>query len=270
MLYDTHCHPYLAKEKAQESILENFFSNWWIYLNSIACDIESSEKSIDIAKAYSWAYATIWIHPTHTLDYKDTLDNTLEQLEELYHKNSQYIVAIGEIGLDYHWLDSLSEKYSLSVDEIVALQKEFFKAQISLAQKLDLPIIIHNRNSSADVLEILRETWCKKFVFHCYSEDYIYAQKLLVLSPDCKLWFWGVTTFKNANWVQETVKNIPLENIIIETDSPYLTPTPLRWKEENEPGFCKYVLSHIIDIRDESHDEITKQIFENSSDFFWI
>lgn len=270
MLYDTHSHPYLAKEKNPEIILDNFFCNGWVYLNSIACDLESSEISIDLAKKYPWVYATIGIHPTHVLDQQDTLENIINTLENFYKENPEFIVAIGEIGLDYHWLEALWEKHNLDRETIIETEKIFFRAQIKLAQRLELPIVIHNRSSASDVLEILKETDYKNFVFHCYSEDMVYAQKLLKFAPDCKLWFGGVVTFKSARNVQEVVKNIPLKNIIIETDSPYLTPTPHRWKQENEPLYTRYVLSHIIDLRDESAEEITKQIFQNSIDFFWV
>jgi len=150
------------------------------------------------------------------------------------------------------------------------LQKLFFKAQIELAKKYNLPVIIHNRESKDDVLEILQETNFKNFIFHCYSENLEYAQKLLEFSPNCKISFSGIVTFKNALDIQKTAKNIPLKNILVETDSPYLTPTPLRWKEENEPSYTKYVLEKIIELREESPEEIKKTIFENSLEMFWI
>jgi len=270
MIYDTHSHPYLAKEKSQEEILENFFSNPLNRLNSIACDLESSTTSIEIARKFDWAYASIGIHPTHCLEYFWKVEETIKYLEDMYYSNKHHIVAIGEIWLDYHWLKKLSDGYNISQSEIILSQKEFFIAQIALAKKLELPIIIHNRDSSDEVLEILRETWCKNFVFHCYSEDLAYAQKLLSHSPNCMLWFWWVVTFKNALKTQETASCIPLANIIIETDSPYLTPTPYRGKQENEPSLTRYVLSKIIDLRSESTQEVTSAIYKNSLKFFWV
>lgn len=270
MFYDTHSHPYLSKENTQEEILENFFNSWGRFLNSIACDISSSEISIHLAKQYQWVYATIWIHPTHVLEYKDKLDETIVKLEELYRQNPQHIVAIWETGLDYHWLESLSEKHDIPQEEIVSIQKNFFRAQMRLAKKLSLPIIIHNRSSADDVLEILQKENFKNFVFHCYSENLDYANKLINFAPECKLWFWWVLTFKSAKDVQETAQKIPLKNIIIETDSPYLTPTPYRGKQENQPILVKHVLSKIIDLREEDSEVITIQIFENSKKFFSV
>lgn len=268
MLYDTHSHPYLAKSLSQEEILETFFSDDWKYINSIWVDIESSLTSIQLAEKYPWVFASIGIHPTHSLDYIWKLDNTIEKLRQLYRANKEQIVAIWEAGLDYYWLESLSEKYNITKEEIISLQKDFFRAQIWLARELWLPLIIHNREAAQDVLDILKQEDFKNFVFHCYSEDLDYAKELISFAPDCKLGFWWVVTFKNAKATQETAVNIPLRNMIIETDSPYLTPMPYRGKQENRPSFTKYILSHIIDLRKESPEEIQKTIFQNSTQFF--
>lgn len=271
MLYDTHSHPYLAKDLSETEILESFFSWWWRYINSIWCDIESSKKSIDISKKYSWVYASIGIHPTHVLDYRnDNIDEIISTLESLYSDNSETVIAIWETWLDYYWLDSLSERHNISTQEIKDIQKKYFKAQIALAKKLELPIIIHNRNSSEDIFKILKEEKFKNFVFHCFSEDMKYAKRLVNFAPDCKIWIWWVVTFKNALQTHEVAKNIDLKHIMIETDSPYLTPAPFRWKRENEPILVKEVLSKIIDLRNEASELITHQIFQNSVDFFSI
>lgn len=271
MLYDTHSHPYLAKELSETEILESFFSLWWVYLNSIWCDIESSQKSVNLSKKYPWVYASIGIHPTHVLDFKDdSIDDIMNQLENIYWDNSENIIAIWETWLDFYWLDSISERYQISKHQIIQIQKNYFIAQIRLANKLRLPIIIHNRESSEQILEILIQENCKNFVFHCFSEDLNYALRLIKHAPECKLWFWWVVTFKNALKTQEVAKNIDLKHIIIETDSPYLTPTPYRGKRENEPILVKEVLSKIIDLRNESSKEITQEIFHNSINFFGI
>ena len=119
----------------------------------------------------------------------------------------------------------IKQKY---ISQTKSLQKIFFKAQIELAKTYNLPIIIHNRDSREDVLSILKETDFKNFIFHCYSEDLEYANKLIAFAPDCKISFSGIVTFKNATDIQDSAANIPLKNIIIETDSPYLAPEPHR------------------------------------------
>ena len=123
-------------------------------------------------------------------------------------------------------------------------------------------------SSKDDIYKILTEIWYKNFVFHCYTENLEYAKKLLNFSPNAMISFSWIVTFGNAKEVQNTVKNIPLKNILIETDSPRLTPAPFRWKDENEPAFTKYVLDFISKLRHESKEEIRKQIFENSINFF--
>jgi len=270
MLYDTHCHPYLAQKKSQNDILENFFSWGWEYLNSISVDLDTSRSNIELSRQDKRILSVIGIHPTHILEYKDCIDDVMKELERLYRENPKSVVGIWETGLDYYWLEKLSMQSWISQSNIREIQKEFFKAHIQLAQKLWLPIVIHNRDSSEDVFTILKEENCTHFVFHCFSEDIHYAKKLLEFAPNCMLWFWGVLTFKNAETTRTVASEIPLTNIMIETDSPYLTPMPFRWKEENEPLFTRYVLDHISDIRSEDFGTIENQIFENSLKFFGI
>ena len=258
MLYDTHCHPNLAKNKNKIEIINSFLEeNPEGFLNIIWTDLEKSKNVIELSKKFDKTFCSIWIHPCDisNLDIK----NTIKNLENLYLENKEKIVAIWECWLDYYWEKDKKEQ-----------QKKFFKAQIELAKKYDLPVIIHNRESKDDIYDILVETNFKNFIFHCYSEDLEYAQKLLKFSPNCKISFSGIVTFKNAKEIQQTAKNIPLKNILVETDSPYLTPTPHRWKQENEPAFTKYVLEKIIELRDKEGEEIKKTIFENSLEIFNI
>ena len=271
MLYDTHCHPNLAKQKDKEQIIETFREeNPKGFLNIIWTNLETSQIALDISKKHDFMFCSVWIHPTDTIEYRDNKTQTIEKLEKYYLDNKENVVAIWECWLDYYWIESLKKTYSLSEEEIKQIQKDFFIAQVELAKKYWLPIIIHNRYSREDILDILKHTWYKNFIFHCYSEDLEYAEKLIEFSPECKLSFSGIVTFKNGKSIAETAKHIPLKNILIETDSPYLTPDPLRGKEENEPAFTKYVLNKIVSLREEESNEIKKQIFENSLDIFWI
>lgn len=271
MLYDTHSHPYLAKDLSENEILESFLNWWWKYINAIWCDIQSSKKCLEISKKFSWVYVSIGIHPTHVLEFMNSdIQVIIDELKLLYQENKERIIAIWETWLDYYWLQSLSEKYNISKEEIVALQIKYFRAQIQLAKKIKLPIIIHSRESSEHVLHVLKQENFKNFVFHCFSEDIIFAQKIIAFAPESKIWIWWTVTFKNAKNVQETVQKIDLKHIVIETDSPYLTPVPYRGKRENEPILIKEVLSKIIDLRDEKSEYITEKIFQNSVDFFWI
>lgn len=279
MLYDTHAHPYLSKNKSLWDILDRFQTSG-TFLNSIWVDIESSLKSLKLAQEHKYIYASIGIHPC---DIKDLdLLNTIKKLEEIYLWDTKNILAIGETGLDYYWMEKDADKLVATiVDQDIAqqirtkyissqkqLQKLFFKAHIQLAEQYKLPLVIHNRSSKDDVLGVLQETNFKNFIFHCYSEDLAYARKLIAFAPDCKISFSWIVTFKNAADIQETAASIPLKNIIIETDAPYLTPEPRRGREENEPAFVQHVLEKIISLRSEAADIIQKQIFHNSLEIF--
>ena len=264
MFIDTHCHPYLSKEKNLQDILSNFERSDGKYLVSIWTNIITSQKSIDLANQYNYIYCTVWIHPTDVLEIENTLEENMEILENYIKNNSQKIVGIWESGLDYHWISENPEELS----EQKKLQKKYFIAHINLAKKYNLPIIIHNRNSSEDILEILSENDCKNFIIHCFSENITFAQKCFDISPSAMMSFSGIVTFKNASSIAQTAANIPLENILVETDAPYLTPAPYRGKQENEPAFTQYVLEKIQELRPESPEEIEEIIYKNSLKIF--
>ena len=279
MLFDTHCHPNLSKNKDKDIIIKNFFvQNKEAFLNFIWTNPNTNQEVLELAKNNKNCYCSLGIHPCDIYDLD--LEKEILRIENLIlNDKDKKIIAIWECGLDYYWLkpenDEKIAKYIPEIQQKVIklkkdLQKIFFKAQIKLAKKYNLPIIIHNREAKDDVFEILKETWFKNFIFHCYSENLEYSQKLLGLSPNCKISFSGIVTFKNTKEVQETAQNIPLKNILVETDSPYLTPTPFRWKQENEPAFTKYVLEKIIELKSEDPKGIEKQIFKNSLEIFNI
>jgi len=285
-MFDTHCHPHLAKEKNEEIVISNFFKSGWKYMTIIWTNPVTNNKSIELSKKYSWVYCSIWLHPCDI--YELDLEETIIELEDQILKNKENIIAIWECWLDYYWLKKEAEKQiikphpwipspyqekeaTIFIEKIInhkkELQKLFFKAQILLAKEYNLPVIIHNRDSKDDVFEILKELDFKNFIFHCYSENLDYANKLIKFSPNCKISFSGIVTFKNAKEVQETAKNIDIKHILAETDSPYLTPTPLRWKEENEPLYTKYVIEKIEELR---WEQCSEQIFNNSLGIFWL
>ena len=260
---DTHCHLYLNTKKDEQNIIENFITSWWKYMICIWVDLETSKKAVELAKKYDFIFATIWIHPSDSIKYIWNIENTITALEEIYKGNKENIVWIWECWLDYFHTDT---------DDIdtVENQKLFFKAQIDLAKKLNMPVVIHNRDSKEDVYNIIVETQLKNFILHCFSEDLDYAKKLINYSPNCKISFSWIVTFKSALDVQKVAAKIPLKNIIIETDSPFLTPTPYRWKEENEPSYTRFVLDKIKELRSESLEEIESEILNNSINIFKI
>ena len=271
-IFDTHCHPNLSRVKNQDEIIQNFFQNWWKYITAVWTNPETNIQVLDMAKKYNWVFCSIWIHPCDI--YELDLQKSILELENHLLKNKDNIIAIWECWLDYYWMEKdekinkLEEKHRTKIiKEKKNLQKLFFKAQLLLAKEYNLPVIIHNRDSKDDVLEVLKELNFKNFIFHCYSENLEYANKLIEFAPECKISFSGIVTFKSAQDVAETAKNIPIKHILAETDSPYLTPTPFRWKEENEPLYTKYVIEKISELR---WKDCSNEIFENSLDIFWL
>lgn len=264
MFIDTHCHINLAKLKNPEKIIENFIENWWKYMICIWIDLKTSLEALELAKKYNFIKATIWIHPSDIKLYNWKLEENIKKLETIYLENSDFIVWIWECWFDYYWMDKSN------LDQEKKDQERFFEAQINLAKRYNLPLIIHNREAKEDTLNLLVRNNYKNFILHCFSENLEFANKCLDFSPDCKISFSWIVTFNSAKNIMETAKNIPLKNILLETDSPYLTPAPFRWKEENEPAFVKYVLEKIIELRSENREVIENQIYQNSLDTFGI
>lgn len=264
MLFDTHAHPYMAKKKNMDDIFQNFQRSDNNYLVSIWTDLKTSQTSIDVAKKYKNTFATIWIHPTDAQELWNDFEEIMKTLEKLYIENEKYIVGIWETWFDFYWIS----KENFQDQKIT--QEKYFRAHIQLAKKYELPVIIHNRDSADAILQVLKEENYWNFIIHCFSENLEFANKCFEISENAMMSFSGITTFKNAPEIQETAKNIPLKNILIETDSPFLTPVPFRWKEENEPIFVQHVLEKITELRSESANDIEKTIYENSKKIYKI
>lgn len=269
MLIDTHTHIYLNKEKHEEAIIADLGNDGISKIISIWIDLPSSEKSIALAKTHPGViFATVWIHPTDVKQYENTVEETFEKLEELIKNNQEFVKWIGECGFDFHWIDKNNFEAEKAVQEV------FFRKQIELAKKYDLPIIIHSRDSKEDVLRVLKDLNATKFILHCYSEDLDFAYKALYFSAECKISFSGIVTYKSAPNVQNTAANIPLERILVETDCPFLAPQEVRGTE-NIPNNTKYNLQKIFELRTangkkETFEEIEKQIYKNSLEIFNI
>lgn len=177
---------------------------------NIGCNIDSSKRSIQLAKKYQSFYCSVGIHP---LDCENLPNNYIDIIRNL--AKEEKVVAIGEIGLDYHYKDSATPKQ----------QQKVFEAQLCLAKDLDLPVIIHSREATQDMLMILKK-YRPKGVVHCFSGSAETARELLKL--DMYLGFTGVLTFKNAKKAKEAVIETPVDRLLLETDCPYMAPTPFR------------------------------------------
>ncbi|MGL5188617.1 MAG: TatD family hydrolase [Cetobacterium sp.] len=249
-LVDTHCH--LDNEKFDEDrleVIERIKENLEFCVN-IGYDLASSKKSLELAKEYDFIYAVIGVHPIDIAEYSEEVEKELEILG----KNSK-VVAIGEIGLDYHWMTEPKE-----------VQQERFKRQLELAERLNKPVVIHTRDAMEDTVNILKEYPNITGVIHCYPGSLETAKQLV---DRFYLGIGGTLTFKNSKKAVEVVKDIPLDRIVIETDCPYLTPEPFRGKR-NEPIYVEYVAKKIAEIKEISVEDVTKVTTENAKKLYRI
>lgn len=215
------------------------------------CDVESSGACVRLADQYDYIYAAVGIHPH---DAAGAPNGYLAALEALtFHPK---VRAIGEIGLDYHYDHSPRD-----------VQREVFRAQMRLAEKLNLPVIIHDREAHADCLDIVKSFPHVTGVFHCYSGSAEEAKVLLKLGYT--LSFTGAITFKNARRAIETLELLPMDRIMIETDSPYMTPEPHRGKR-NDSSYVNLVAQKIAEVKGLSYEEVVDITMENGKRFFSI
>lgn len=256
MLFDTHAH-YDDKrfDEDRDEILSSMPKNGVGLILNPGCDIETSKKAIEYAEKYSHVYAAVGIHPEYIEEIE--LDSTIKELKTLA-LSSKRIKAIGEIGLDYYWVKE---------PELRAKQAELLRRQLALAKELDMPVIIHDREAHANTLKIVEEFPEVKGVFHCYSGSTEMAQRLISLGY--LISFTGVITYKNAKKAVEVVENIPLDKLMIETDSPYMSPEPFRGKR-NSSLYVYRMAEAIADIKNIPLDEVINQTTENGKKLFNI
>lgn len=209
------------------------------------------DKIINLIERHDFLYGAVGVHPSEIETYNDEVHNQI--LEIAKHPN---IVAIGEIGLDYYWDKSAIDR-----------QKEVFKAQIGIAKIVNKPILVHDREAHEDTFNILKETNAKDVgvVMHCFSGSPEFAAQCV--KEGFYIALGGVVTFKNAKKPKEVAEKISLNKILLETDSPYLTPTPYRG-QENEPAYVKYVAEEIARLKNISFEEVDVQTTKNAYDLF--
>lgn len=253
MIIDTHAHLYYDDIVSDmDLILERAAESGITRIIVPAVDIKTSEKIITLCGKYDMIYGAVGFHPG---DIKETNIEDLKLLEEFI--SHPKVVAIGEIGLDYYWDTSYKDK-----------QIFFFKEQIDIAKDKNLPVIIHTRNSTIEAIEIISEKYDGnlKGQFHCFSgtdEDF---NKILELN-NFYVSFCGNVTFKKYKDI-EIIKNVPLNKLLSETDTPYLSPEPFRGKR-NEPSYLKYTLKKISEIKEIEINELENAIYQNVMNLFF-
>ncbi len=248
--FDSHAHYDSKFEDDLNDVIENAYKLGVTKIVDIGYNEKTSEHAIEMSKKYDHIYATVGLHPEELYE-----DSNIEFVAKLVKEKK--VVAIGEIGLDYHW------------DNDRDLQKKFFKEQIKLANELNIPIVIHNRQADMDILNILKNEVKPKVnvVFHCFSSSLEIAKE--VIKNGWYISLSGTVTFKNASNLHEVAKFVPLDKLIIETDCPYLSPEPNRGKR-NDSSNVIHVCEKIADLRNIECEEIAKITYENACRFYNI
>lgn len=254
MLFDSHAHLDDRRfDKDRDKIIRNAKANGLSYIMNVGADLGSSIKSVNLAEKYDMVYASVGVHPH---DVKDMDDDTIEVLKAL--SENKKVKAIGEIGLDFHYDRSPRD-----------LQRKWFQRQIDLAKEVNLPIIIHDREANGEVFEVLtkNKVWDVGCVLHCYSGSAELAKEYV--KRGLYISIAGPVTYSNAKKTHEVIKEIPLEWLLIETDSPYLTPVPHRGKR-NESTYVRYVAETIASAKGISYEEVARVTAENTKRLFRI
>lgn len=253
-LIDTHSHYNDEKfDNDRDEVIQNIANSGITTIINAGYSLESSKRAIEIANNYDFMYATVGVSPN---DIENLENNYIEQIKEM--AKEQKVIAIGEIGLDYYWNKENKET-----------QKEIFIKQVELANQLGLPIVIHTRDAVMDTIDILKnKVNCnKKGVFHCCPLNTELIKEGLKLG--FYISFAGPITFKNSKNAEEIVKMVPIDRILIETDSPYLSPEPVRGTR-NDSRNIKYIAQKIAQIKNMQIENIAEQIQKNAKTIFKI
>ncbi|WP_413377023.1 TatD family hydrolase [Alkalihalobacillus sp. 1P02AB] len=254
MFFDTHVHLNADQfDDDLEEVIQRAERAGVKEMVVVGFDEKTINRALDLIEKYDYLYAAVGWHP---VDAIDMTEKHLKWLEEL--AAHPKVVALGEMGLDYHWDKSPKE-----------IQKEVFRKQIALAKKVQLPIIIHNRDADQDVVDILREEKAEEVggIMHCFGGSVEIATQCLDMNFYISLG--GPVTFKNAKRPKVIAKEVPLERLLIETDCPYLAPHPFRGKR-NEPAYVELVAKEIAELREMSVEEVALQTRENAKKIFKI
>ena len=253
MLFDTHAHlDDRAFNEDREALLQELPQQGLSLVMNPGCSLRSSKNADALSKQYDYIYAAVGSHPDAADEVNEAV---LEQYRQLVRENPK-IKAIGEIGLDYHYEDIPRE-----------LQKAAFRAQMKLAEELQLPVIVHEREAHADAMEILDEFPTVTGVFHCYSGSAEMAKELV--RRGWYIGFTGVLTFKNAKKAVEVAKTLPHDRLVLETDCPYMAPEPFRGKR-NHPGYLYRMAEKLAELWELPVEEVQTITLENGKRLYHI
>lgn len=258
MIIDSHCHlDILPEDKFGDAtqIIKTALEHDVSAMMCIAINPNEWDDVLNLANNHSAVYAAIGIHPCETKEVVVSDEQLLAAVA------NPKVLAIGEVGLDYFHYDIEKEDMSW--------QQDRFRQMIRIAKQVKKPLVIHTRNSTEDCLKILKEEGAEEVggIMHCFVESLAIAKQSIELG--FYISFSGIVTFKNAKEIKEVAKTIPLDKILVETDSPYLAPVPYRGKQ-NQPAYTKYVVEEIANLRRISYEEVAKQTTDNFKRLFNI
>jgi len=274
-MFDTHCHLNFKRYKKNlDEVISRAFEAGVSQIVIPGTDVISSKKAIEIAEKYNGLYVAVGIHPHHAfkLIQSDTLsfESELQEIEEFL--KHQKVVAVGEVGMDRHEYEETKYQQYAVDDRFLETQKQLLRKQIALAIEYNKSLVLHNREAIDDILPILEESWDQKLVgrtvFHCCEPNL----KLLDFARKHKMFIGvdGDVTYDKAK--QDFVKEVPLEMLVVETDSPFILPEPLlsQKKYPNEPANVQYVVKMVAQIKNTSFDEVVKITTENGKALFQL
>lgn len=253
MLFDTHAH-YDAEEfdADRDEVLAGLPRRDVSFVVNPGCDVPSSRKAVELARRWPFLYAAVGYHPENCGPYRQ------EELEVFRAMAAEpKTVAIGEIGLDYYWEENPPREH----------QRRVFRDQMALARELDLPVIVHDREAHADSLAIVKEFPGVRGVFHCFSGSAEMARELVGLG--WMVSFTGVLTYKNARRAVEAARAVPIERLMVETDSPYMAPAPHRGKR-NDSGYVRHICGRLAEIKGIPFEDCARITLENGKRFYGI
>ena len=250
-IFDTHCHLMSSKYENEDvsQIIDDALITGVNKICNVGYDLESSRTAIKQSLEFDNVYAAIGIHPNEVANHDD---NSLKKFEELVF--SPEVIAVGEIGLDYYRKEVSSQ-----------LQKEWFIKQLKIAKKYNFPVLIHCRDAFDDCYEILRCLNITKGIIHSFTGSLEVANSFIELG--FYISFNGIITFKNAKELQDVVRHLPLKNIVVETDAPYLSPVPYRG-QKNYPEYINYTVKKIAELKKINFNEVIRITSKNSNQVF--
>ena len=247
IIFDTHArYDDSSFDEDRQEVLSQIKENGVVGILNCASSYESIDKTYKLTMENNFIYGALGIHPENANEFNDDVER---EIRELVGKNEK-IIAIGEIGLDYYWEENPPKE----------VQKDVFRKQMKLAETLNLPVVIHDRDAHQDTLEIMKEFPKVNGIVHCFSGSTEFALECIKLGY--YIGIGGVVTFKNAKKIVEVVKSIPLDKILVETDAPYMAPTPNRGKR-NKSDYIAYIIEQIANIKDLEPKEVNITVNDN-------